>query len=241
MKSNKKKSNVGDNISAKDTNWSFDGNTVFKFDQHIQKSIPYYSAAHEIGLKVSDFFLRDKTNVYDLGSSTGTFLRNLHDRHKNKNLNFYGVDEIKKMIIYSKKKKKNRKISFVNNKIEKINFKKSNFVTSFFTIQFIRPSRRQQVIDKIFKSLEWGGCFLMFEKVRFPDARFQDIMSQIYIDFKLDQGFSEIDIINKSKSLKGVMEPFSSQGNLQLLKRAGFKDIVTVFKYLNFEGFLSIK
>ena len=66
----------------------------------------------------------------------------------------------------------------------------------------------------------------MFEKVRFPDARFQDIMSQIYIDFKLDQGFSEIDIINKSKSLKGVMEPFSSQGNLQLLKRAGFKDIV---------------
>ena len=88
MKSNKKKSNVGDNISAKDTNWSFDGNTVFKFDQHIQKSIPYYLAAHEIGLKVSDFFLRDKTNVYDLGSSTGTFLRKLHDRHKNKNLNF---------------------------------------------------------------------------------------------------------------------------------------------------------
>lgn len=81
----------------------------------------------------------------------------------------------------------------------------------------------------------------MFEKVRFPDARFQDIMSQIYIDFKLDQGFSEIDIINKSKSLKGVMEPFSSEGNLQLLKRAGFKDIVTIFKYLNFEGFLSIK
>ena len=51
----------------------------------------------------------------------------------------------------------------------------------------------------------------------------------------------KIDIINKSKSLKGVMEPFSSEGNLQLLKRAGFKDIVTVFKYLNFEGFLSIK
>lgn len=81
----------------------------------------------------------------------------------------------------------------------------------------------------------------MFEKVRYPDARFQDIMSQIYIDFKLDQGFSERDIVNKSKSLKGIMEPFSSNGNIQLLKRAGFKDIVTVFKYLNFEGFLSIK
>ena len=81
----------------------------------------------------------------------------------------------------------------------------------------------------------------MVEKVRGPDARFQDILNQVYTEFKLSQGFSEEQIINKSKSLKGILEPFSSKGNLDLLKRAGFKDIVTVFKYGNFEGFLSIK
>ena len=45
----------------------------------------------------------------------------------------------------------------------------------------------------------------------------------------------------KSNSLKGVLEPFSTSGNLSLLKRAGFKDIMTVFKYGCFEGFLAIK
>jgi tRNA (cmo5U34)-methyltransferase len=37
------------------------------------------------------------------------------------------------------------------------------------------------------------------------------------------------------------MEPFSSQGNIDMLKRAGFVDIVTVQKYVCFEGFLAIK
>lgn len=36
-------------------------------------------------------------------------------------------------------------------------------------------------------------------------------------------------------------KPFSPQGNIDLLKRAGFVDILTVMKYLCFEGFLSIK
>ena len=45
----------------------------------------------------------------------------------------------------------------------------------------------------------------------------------------------------KTRSLKGVMEPFSTQGNIDLLKRSGFKDINTIQKYICFEGFLAIK
>ena len=49
------------------------------------------------------------------------------------------------------------------------------------------------------------------------------------------------EIINKSRSLKGVLEPFSDRGNTDLLKRAGFKDIITVFQWLCFKGYLCIK
>mgnify|MGYP000692191902 CR=1 FL=1 len=81
----------------------------------------------------------------------------------------------------------------------------------------------------------------MFEKVRGPDARFQDILNDLYTDFKLEQGYSSEEIIGKSRSLKGVLEPFSSQGNLDLLSRSGFVDIMTIFKYFCFEGILAIK
>jgi tRNA (cmo5U34)-methyltransferase len=41
--------------------------------------------------------------------------------------------------------------------------------------------------------------------------------------------------------LKGVLEPFSTQGNTDLLRRAGFVDLMTVMKYVCFEGYLAIK
>jgi len=47
--------------------------------------------------------------------------------------------------------------------------------------------------------------------------------------------------VAKARSLKGVLEPFSTLGNLDLLKRAGFVDVISLFKYVCFEGFLAIK
>ena len=81
----------------------------------------------------------------------------------------------------------------------------------------------------------------MFEKIRGPDARFQDLMSALYTDFKLSQGYNPEEIVGKARSLKGVLEPFSTQGNLDLLHRAGFVDCEVMFKYNCFEGFLCIK
>ena len=89
--------------------------------------------------------------------------------------------------------------------------------------------------------MNWGGALLMFEKVRAPDARFQDYSVQIYNEYKLKSGYDEANIINKSRSLKRVLEPFSSEANYELMKRAGFKDIMTIQKYVCFEGFLAIK
>jgi len=67
------------------------------------------------------------------------------------------------------------------------------------------------------------------------------MQTSLYTDYKLERGYSPTEIINKSRSLKGVLEPFSTAGNIDLLKRAGFKDIMPVMKYLCFEGFVAIK
>ncbi len=81
----------------------------------------------------------------------------------------------------------------------------------------------------------------MFEKIRASDARFQDIFTLTYNDFKLKNNFSPEEIINKSKSLKGILEPFSDYGKTSLIKRAGFEDFIPIFQWLNFKGYLCIK
>jgi tRNA (cmo5U34)-methyltransferase len=120
-------------------------------------------------------------------------------------------------------------------------YEKSDLFVSYYCMQFVPPRDRQAIFDRIYESLHWGGAFMLFEKVRGPDARFQDILSTLYADFKSERGLSAEEILAKTRSLKGVLEPFSTEGNLGLMKRAGFSDIMGVFKYLCFEGFLAIK
>ena len=112
---------------------------------------------------------------------------------------------------------------------------------AYYTVQFVPPRLRQNLINRIFEALNWGGALLLFEKVRGPDARFQDMLTSLYADFKLNKGYTPDEIINKSRSLKGILEPFSTQANIDMLGRAGFKDTTSVMKYLCFEGFLAIK
>ena len=96
---------AGDNILL-DANWSFSGKTAKNFDKHIKKSVPLYEWSHDLGLKFSDFFFVGRqTNIYDLGCSTGTFLKALSDKMKSRKHNYYGVDEIKQMCQIAKKKK----------------------------------------------------------------------------------------------------------------------------------------
>ena len=86
------------------------------------------------------------------------------------------------------KRKKN--IKFINADLKKIKLKKSDLIICYYTIQFVKPKDRQIIFNKIYNSLNWGGAFIFFEKVRAPDARFQDISVQLYNEYKLKKLFS---------------------------------------------------
>jgi len=243
-KMNKKKK-AGDNIEVEDANWTFSGNTVDRFDEHVKKSVPLYAEGHEITCDLSKFFLKDNSVVYEVGCSTGALLTKLAKSNTSKTgARFIGFDIEKDMVDYAVQNFNeidSSDVSFEHADIVSTELEKSDLIVCYYTIQFISPSVRQQVIDKFYQSLNWGGALIMFEKVRAPDARFQDIINTLYLDYKLKQGYSEESIIGKMMSLKGVLEPFSTQGNIDMLKRSGFIDIVSVQKYLSFEGFLAIK
>mgnify|MGYP006155797945 CR=1 FL=1 len=234
--------NIDKNIFAKNSSWSFDKNIPKNFDKHISKSVPLYNEMHWLCEQVSDFYIKDDSIIYDIGCSTGSLLFKLATRHKLKKKNKYiGIDVVKKMLAFAKKDNFHKQIQYLNKNIVDYKLKKSDFIICFYTLQFIHPKHRQKVLNKIFKSLNWGGSLFLVEKVRSYDARTQEQMTTIYEEFKHYNGFSEKEISAKKKSLKGILEPFSSNANVQMLKRAGFKDVSTIAKFVSFEGFLAIK
>jgi tRNA (cmo5U34)-methyltransferase len=233
---------VDEFISVQNSGWTFHG-VENLFDEHVLKSVPGYKTAHDLVGSLSEFFVCSDSLIVDIGCSTGTLIRKLADRHRARpDVRLIGIDPVVGMIEKARSDSTNeRRIQFVLGDIITEDLPSCDLITSLYTIQFIRPKHRQSVFDKIYASLNWGGAFILFEKVRAPDARFQDLMTQIYMDFKLDNGFAESEIIHKTRSLKSVLEPFSSQANIDLMKRAGFLDIMTIFKWGPFEGFLAIK
>tara|TARA_B100001057_G_scaffold491009_1_gene580378 strand:- start:1912 stop:2616 length:705 start_codon:yes stop_codon:yes gene_type:complete len=227
------------NIKSLKSNWKFDKSVAKNFDSHVTKSVPLYDVSHDLCISLSEFFLKENGRCYDIGCSNGSLLNKIKVKNAQKKLNLIGIDNSKPMISLAKKKYKN--ISFKNAHLENFSFLKSDLMLSLYTIQFLRPKYRQGLFNKIYKSLNWGGAFVLFEKIRADDARFQDIMTFLYFDFKSQNGLDSSEILNKEISLRSVLEPYTIQANIDYLKRAGFKDIMPISQYLNFKGFLAIK
>ena len=238
----KKDHNVGDAITAENAGWSFGGDVSKVFDAHVSKSVPLYREGHDLIAKISDFFLHDGSICYDLGCSTGELVHILANRSRMKQIKFIAIDREEGMVEEARKRNKALKnINIVKSDLMDIDLEEADLIVSYYTMQFVKPKNRQILFDRIYNALNWGGGFLLFEKVRAPDARFQDMMSAIYTDYKLEHGYNSEEVVSKARSLKGVLEPFSTQGNLDLLSRAGFVDIMTIMKYVSFEGFLAVK
>lgn len=235
--------NIDDGITAKRSAWSFSDGVAELFPDHAQRSIPYYQDGHELICYLSDFFVAPDSIVYDLGCSTGELLQKLatHNEHK-PGVRWVGLDKEQGMIERARKTcAGHENVELQCQDILAGELKGADMVIAYYTIQFVEERHRQALFDRIYQALNWGGAFILFEKVGAPDSRFQDMMSCLYREFKQRNGFSSDEILNKELSLKGVLKPFSTAGNLGLLNRAGFTDVMTVMKYVCFEGFLAIK
>ena len=234
---------VGQNIETGNAAWTFDGKVADTFVDHVRQSVPLYDEGHNLICQMSDYFVASTSTVYEIGTSTGELIRKVarHNEHR-EGARFIGIDPIGPMVAKAREHCADTpSVAIIEDDARVHAYEKSDLIISYYTMQFIPPRDRQQLFDKLYEALNWGGALIMFEKVRAPDARFQDMAVGMYNEFKLSQGFDCEEIVTKTRSLKGVLEPFSTQGNLDLFARAGFKDVMSVMKYVCFEGFVAIK
>lgn len=234
---------VGDDIEAPRADWAFGAGVPEHFDAHVRRSVPLYDMGHNLVCRLSDFFVSQPGLAYEIGCSTGALLQRLaqHNAHR-PGCRWIGIDREPAMVLHARARCVDlATVDVIEADATTFDFEPCDLVVAYYTVQFIRPRLRQPLFDRIYERLNWGGAFVLFEKVRGPDARFQDMLSALYDDYKREQGYDDHEIMSKSRSLRGVLEPYTSQANLDYLCRAGFADIMPVMRYLGFEGFLAIK
>ena len=57
--------------------WSFNEKVSKVFDSHVNQSIPLYDEFHKQMSKIAEFYCKDDSLIYDLGCSTGNFIKEI--------------------------------------------------------------------------------------------------------------------------------------------------------------------
>ena len=234
---------VDDLITSIPGEWKFDEQVSQHFDTHVRKSVPLYEEVQKAVIEISEWFIRDNSVVYDLGSSTGETISLLLQKHsRKKNVRFIGVEESLPMIEIARKKCSSELVQFLQQHIEEINeFANIDLVLSLYTLQFLPLWKRKKVLQRIYNGLVEGGAFIFVEKIRAENSLFEDIWNDLYWDFKQENGLNEQQVIKKAQSLRGVLIPLSLTENLSLLSDVGFQCMDTFIKWHNFAGIIAVK
>ena len=168
------KKEFGNKIKLNQKTWSFKNKTVVKnFENHVSESVPLYYESQDLILRIINFFISENSKIVDLGCSVGNFTYRLYDNLHEKNIRVIGIDESKDMISQAKQKYKAKNLKFISKDILKYDFGEADAIIANYTIQFIRPSVRQELINKIYSSLNWEVFFLCWRKfgLMMPDFK----------------------------------------------------------------------
>ena len=112
---------------------------------------------------------------------------------------------------------------------------------SHFTIQFIRPQDKLPLLQRIYDGMVEGGAMIIAEKTLAVSARLQDALAFPYYDYKLEQGFSEKDLLDKERSLRGKMTLWTEAELKSALRKVGFREIEPIWRNFAFVGLLALK
>jgi len=222
--------------------FEFDEAVASVFDDMLSRSVPFYDEVRKLVIALILTEQKEGLKVLDLGSSTAKFLLDLYTKMEVK-MQLKGLDNSQAMLNRAEQKCHafGAKIDLELADMLSYDYQEEDIIVANYTLQFIRPMQRMELVKKIYEGLKNDGVFIFSEKVVFKDKKLDKDLIDIYYDYKKEQGYSDYEIAQKREALENVLIPFTIEENIQMCKDAGFKNVDTVFQWSNFVTFVSRK
>ena len=163
--------------------FEFDDFVASVFDDMISRSVPFYDVSSNLNAKLLAKILPKSAKVCDLGCSTANSLLLLNNLRND--LVLSGVDNSEAMLANAKNKAKayGADIEFILDNILECELEGFDAVLANYTLQFIRPPKRADLVQKIYNGLNENGVFLFSEKIIFEDKKLTKSVIEIYEDY----------------------------------------------------------
>ncbi|WP_286272152.1 carboxy-S-adenosyl-L-methionine synthase CmoA [Thalassotalea hakodatensis] len=225
--------------------FAFDAHVVEVFPDMISRSVPgYHTIIDTIG-QFSQQYVTESTNIYDLGCSLGAATLAMRQGIKTKGCRIIGVDNSAAMVDRCRRHvlafKGETPVEIIEDDVLAINIENASMVVLNFTLQFIDPDKRAQLIQTIFDGLTPGGILVISDKFIHPDNACNQTLIDLHHDFKRANGYSDLEIAQKRTALENVMKPDSLEDHHLRLANTGFSQSSTWFQCYNFFSLFAIK
>jgi len=222
--------------------FEFDEEVAAVFDDMLERSVPFYKESQNITKYFALKNLKDGGVVYDLGCSTASLLISI-ERDMKVDAKLIGLDNSEAMLKRAKQKCEafgvDVDVEFAD--ILKYDYQEADVFISNYTLQFIRPLVREELVKKIVSSLKKDGVFIFSEKVISHHPKLNKELIECYYDFKKEQGYSEYEIMQKREALENVLVPYSEEENITMALNSGFSHCEVLFRWANFTTFIAVK
>lgn len=215
------------------------------FPDMLKRSIPgYHEIIRGIGA-IARHFITEGGLVYDLGCSLGAATISIREQVTGCDFQVIAVDASTAMVERCRRQfsmyKSCSNIEVLCADITKMSFTPCDLVVLNFTLQFIEPPLRAELLKRLADSVKPGGALILSEKVCFSDERLDALMQKMHIDFKKANGYSDLEIAQKRAALENVLIPDTIDQHRERLRQAGFQAAHTWFQTFNFVSLIAIK
>ena len=227
-----------------DGKWVFDEAVTRCFDDMLARSIPQYHDMRRLVFGLGSAFVRDGSDIVDLGCSRGAGLVPFIDRFGSR-VRCVGLDESAPMVSATRDRFRHEiRAGIVDIRQHDLRQGVPRLIPSLtlavLTLQFVPVEHRQRVVADVFKMTQPGGAMIVVEKTLGNDSATERLFVETYLSMKGDNGYSAADITTKQKSLEGVLVPLTPEGNEAMLRAEGFR-VSRFWTWCNFAGWLAVK
>lgn len=223
----------------------FDAKVAAVFTDMINRSVPGYATIISMIGVLANRYCTPGSTIYDLGCSLGgaTLAMAHHITHKDYHL--IAVDNSEAMINGFQHALDESTdcypIVLTHANIADVEIRDASVVVLNFTLQFIAPELRAQLMRKIYAGMRPGGILILSEKIKLADPDLNTLLIDMYHQFKEAQGYSKLEISQKRSALENVLIPETIAQHKTRLLGAGFRSIDSWFQCFNFASMIAFK
>lgn len=223
----------------------FDAQVVEVFPDMISRSVPGYSTIIDTIGRLSQQYVTNNSHVYDLGCSLGAATLAMRKSITAENCQIIGIDNSAAMVERCQRHiqafRGKTPVEIVQGDILEQTYSPASMMVLNFTLQFLEPEKRTELLAQIYNALLPGGLLVLSEKITADDQTCNQVITDLHHDFKRANGYSELEIAQKRTALENVMRTDTLATQLDRLQQVGFKHITPWFQCFNFMSLIAIK